>query len=212
MSNSPKDATQSKSQSERITYILVDFENVQPSNFNAFKNRPIRVKLFLGPTQSKIPVSLAASIQSMGKNVEYIMLAAAGKNALDFHIAYYAGQLLATDPIAALLIVSKDTGFDPLLSHLSAKGLDVRRVSALANMVSPKAAESIGSSESRITTVIADLVRRKAARPRTQKTLLSTIHALFKKKLSEEQASELLAELRTQGKVKINGTKVSYSL
>ncbi|MBP6733267.1 MAG: hypothetical protein KAX51_00655 [Chromatiaceae bacterium] len=60
--------------------------------------------------------------------------------------------------------------------------------------------------------MIADLVRRKASRPRTQKTLLSTLHALFKKGLSEQQLAALFSELCKRGIVKIEGTKVSYAL
>lgn len=213
MNSLTKEVEQEKSPGEHITYILIDFENVQPSDFDLIKNRPIRVKLFLGANQSRIPVALAASLQSLGESVEYVMITAAGKNALDFHITFYAGLLLATDPAASLFIVSKDTGFDPLLKHLVMKGLSVRRVSSIDAILSHRAANEIQiEPASIIDAVIADLVRRKAAKPRTTKTLLSTIRALFKKELSEDQASELLAELCARGKIKINETKVSYSL
>jgi hypothetical protein len=52
----------------------------------------------------------------------------------------------------------------------------------------------------------------KAARPRSQKTLLSTLHALFKKKLSEEQVSALFGLLCKRGIVKVEGTRVTYDL
>ncbi len=59
---------------------------------------------------------------------------------------------------------------------------------------------------------MADLIRRKASRPRTKKTLISTLHALFKKELSEQQVSQLIAALCARGVLKVDGTKVSYDL
>lgn len=63
-----------------------------------------------------------------------------------------------------------------------------------------------------IEAVVADLIRRKASKPRTQKTLLSTLHALFKKELSEQQLAALFAALCKRGVVKVEGTKISYAL
>ena len=60
--------------------------------------------------------------------------------------------------------------------------------------------------------VVANLVRRKGSKPRTQKTLLSTLHDLFKKELSEQQLSQLFASLCSRGIVKVDGTKVSDAL
>jgi hypothetical protein len=66
--------------------------------------------------------------------------------------------------------------------------------------------------DAQIEIAVADLLRRKASKPRTQKSLLSTLHALFKKELSAEQLSQLFASLCSRGFVKVDGTKVSYAL
>jgi hypothetical protein len=42
--------------------------------------------------------------------------------------------------------------------------------------------------------------------------LLSTLHVLFKKELSEQQLSALFAALCKRGVVKVDETKVSYAL
>lgn len=61
--------------------------------------------------------------------------------------------------------------------------------------------------------VIEDLIRRKAFKPRTKKTLLSTIRALFMKDpLSDKQVDDLFDVLCKRGVVKVDGTKVSYAL
>ena len=64
-------------------------------------------------------------------------IAGAGRNALDFHLAFYLGELAATTPRARLRIVSKDTGFDLLVAHLCARGLAVERVLSFGVAVDP---------------------------------------------------------------------------
>ena len=50
-----------------------------------------------------------------------------GRNALDFHIAFHLGELATREPHASFQVVSKDTGFDPLLAFMKEKGITVRR-------------------------------------------------------------------------------------
>jgi hypothetical protein len=195
----------------RTNFVLIDFENVQPKDLGLLKDGPFKVKLFLGPNQAKIPVALATSLQSLGSNAEYVVLEAAGSNALDFHIAYYIGFLSAEDPSAFFHVISKDSGFDPLIKHLKAKMVFAQRSTCIADIPYFKPALP-STSRAQVQIVVADLVRRKASKPRTQKTLLSTLHALFKKELSEQQLTQLFATLCNQGIVKIDGAKVSYSL
>lgn len=133
----------------RTNYVLVDFENVQPKDIGLLKGGPFKVKVFLGPNQSKIPVALAASLQSLGESVEYIILETAGNNALDFHIAYYIGALSAAEPTAFFHIISKDSGFDPLLKYLKGKkspcpALNLHRRHSLFQALAPRRARSPG--------------------------------------------------------------------
>jgi len=195
----------------RTNFVLVDFENVQPKDLGLLKDGPFKVKVFLGPNQSKIPVTLAAALQSLGDNAEYVVLETAGSNALDFHIAYYIGVLSSEDPAAFFHIISKDSGFDPLMKHLKGKKIFAQRSTCIAEIPYFKPALPV-TPEAQIEVVVADLIRRKASKPRTQKTLLSTLHALFKKELSEQQLSQLFASLCSRGVVKVEGTKVSYEL
>lgn len=195
----------------RTNFILVDFENVQPNDFGLLMDKPFKVKVFLGPNQSKIPITLATTLQSLGDNAEYIVLETAGNNALDFHIAYYIGVLSAAEPTAFFHVISKDTGFDSLLKYLKGKKIFAQRSVCIADIPYFKPVLP-AAPEAQIETVIADLIRRKVSKPRTQKTLLSTLHTLFKKELSEQQLAALYAALCKRGVVKVEGTKVSYSL
>lgn len=195
----------------RTNFVLVDFENVQPKDIGLLKDGPFKVKIFLGPNQAKIPVVLALSLQYLGSNAEYVVLETAGSNALDFHIAYYVGVLSAEDPSAYFHIISKDSGFDPLIKHLKGKKVFAQRSACISDIPFFKPALPVAPN-SQIEIVVADLVRRKASKPRTQKTLLSTLHALFKKELSEQQLAQLFASLCNHGIVKIDGAKVPYTL
>ena len=195
----------------RTNFILVDFENVQPKDVGLLKGGPFKVKVFLGPNQSKVPVTLAAALQTLGDNAEYVCLETAGNNAVDFHIAYYIGVLSSEEPTGYFHIISKDSGFDPLIKHLKGRKVFAQRSKCIADIPYFKPVLAAGT-EAQVEVVVADLIRRKASKPRTKATLISTLHALFKKELSEQQLSQLFAALCTRGVVKVDGTKVIYDL
>jgi hypothetical protein len=195
----------------RTNFILVDFENVQPKDIGLLKGGPFKVKVFLGPNQSKVSVTLAAALQTLGGNAEYVLLETAGNNAVDFHIAYYIGVLSSDEPTAYFHIISKDSGFDPLIKHLRGRKIFAQRSTCIADIPYFKPVLPAGT-EAQVEVVVANLIRRKASKPRTKESLISTLHALFKKELSEQQLSQLFAALCTRGVVKIDGTKVSYDL
>jgi hypothetical protein len=195
----------------RTNYILIDYENVQPTDLALLRNAPVKVRVFLGANQAKIPVALAAALQELGTNAEYVLLESSGSNALDFHIAYYIGLLSAQDTSAFFHIISKDTGFDPLVKHLKTKGVFAQRAVSISSIPFFKP-ELPPTTDEQIDVAVAHLTKMKAAKPRAEKTLLSTLHALFKKELSEHQLAALFASLCKRGIVKVDGTKVSYEL
>jgi hypothetical protein len=61
-----------------------DYENVQPKELALLRGGHFKVKLFLGASQAKIPVALAAALHALGTNAEYVLLESRGPNALDF--------------------------------------------------------------------------------------------------------------------------------
>ena len=109
-------------------YVLIDFENVQPKNLGILKGHNFKIILFVGANQTKVSFELATAMQSLGDNAEYIKIDGNGPNALDFHIAFYIGQIAATDKNSFFHIISKDKGFDPLIKHLKAKKILVLRL------------------------------------------------------------------------------------
>ena len=75
---------------------------------------------------------------------------------------------------------------------------------------------SPGTGKSRVATdrysvVVANLRQRGAAKPKTVKTLTSTIRSLFQKEIPEEELSALLRQLEAGGVLRIEGAKVAYA-
>lgn len=120
-------------------YVLVDFENVQPRNLGLLRGGGFHIKIFLGSQQSKLDVQFVRDMQAFGEDVDYVQMAGTGKNALDFHLAYFLGKLSAEHPGATYSIISRDTGFDPLVRYLKAQGIDCKRSAAVTDIPHVKA-------------------------------------------------------------------------
>jgi hypothetical protein len=195
----------------KTNFVLVDFENVQPKNVALLNGGPFKIKVFLGATQAKIPLEMARALQAFGPNAEYIQIDGTGSNALDFHIAYYIGRLAAETPDACFYVISKDTGFDPLIKHLKVQGISCQRSKSLADISLVKIANSQSISE-RVDAVIKNLEKRTTGKPRTLKTLRSTIKAFFVNQLADEELDGLIEQLTKRGAIKVADGKVFYEL
>ena len=118
----------------KTNYVLIDYENVHVKSLALLKGDQFRVRVFLGKSNTKIHSELAIAMQKMGDRADYIMLESSGSNALDFHIAYYLGEFVAADPTAYFHIISKDTGFDPLVKHLKTRTVLAARTKSIEEM------------------------------------------------------------------------------
>ncbi|MBP8251318.1 MAG: hypothetical protein KAX40_03060 [Herpetosiphon sp.] len=194
---------------QKTNYILVDFENVQPPDMQLLDHESIQIRLFLGAHQTKIPVSIATILQRFGTRVEYISIQRNGSNAVDFHIAYYLGRLISSDATAYYHIISKDTGYDPLIQHLKAQKIRVFRTPHIRQIPLIRASLATSLAE-RIAVVMDNLVQRKTSCPRTEKTLTSTIRTIFQQALNDEEIFALIQALQKQGTISIHDSKITY--
>lgn len=211
----------------------MDFENVQLKDLSVFDAEHLKIIVFVGANQKKVPVELAKALQPFGSKAEYIQITSSGANALDFHIAFYIGWLVKQDSSAHFYIISKDKGFDPLIRHLKAKGIPVTRLLGVSNrpLVNPKnkimpvaqlrddnniplvKSTNKKSSSEKIEIIIENFQQRGSARPRTVKTLSSTINSLFPKKLSDRELTILINALKNKKFLTVSDTnKVSYTI
>lgn len=200
----------------KTNYVLIDYENVQPKSLAALKGDvPFKVFVFVGANQAKVSFEVAETVQQLGDHARYIKIAGNGPNALDFHIAYYIGQLAAQDVEGFFHIISKDAGFDPLIAHLKTQKILACRSTEICEIPILKASSSpkvVTKSEDKVELILTDLRKRGAAKPRSIKTLSSTIKSLFPKQLEDAELAALLATLKAAGHIQTNGTKVNYAL
>ena len=195
----------------KTNYVLIDFENVQPKNLELLKGHGFKVIVFVGSKQVKISFDLAFAMQSLGADADYVKIEGNGPNALDFHIAFYIGNISAKDPDCYFHIISKDTGFDPLIKHLKTRRIYAQREKDISEIPLLKISNSKSMGE-RIDAIVEFLKARGAAKPRAVKTLSNSINSLFMKKLEEDELAKIVDELTRQKIVIMNGTKVSYQL
>jgi hypothetical protein len=188
-------------------HLLVDFENVQSLDFAAAPD-DLRVTVFVGSGQKSIPFELVRSLQHLGTRLEWQKVEGGGKNALDFHLAFYFGCCLTRCPGAQYAILSKDTGFDPLIRHLKSQGVRCRRISSLSELM-PKSGPTPQPNYQRLVELLS---RSKTARPRSRAALVRHASTLFQKKLTEAELGSLVDVLFTERKVTESDGALHYDL
>ncbi len=161
-----------------LTHILIDFENVKPTaaDLKLIRGAGYRVLLFHGPHQNKFDADIVKVLQPLGIQVEFIQCERAGKNALDFHIAFHLGRLVEESKATAssskdktrLVIVSKDGGFDGLLDHIEKLGYAAMRVESVHQALAPeKKKDASAAKEPAVKTTHAP---KKSAPGKTEET------------------------------------------
>lgn len=196
----------------RANIVLIDFESVQPTSLGALEQDPYRVLIFVGASQAKLPFELVSAVQRMGDRARYIKMSGSGPNALDFHIAFYIGEMAAEDPATFFHIISKDTGFDPLIKHLKSRHIFAARSISLEAMPQVNANPK-KSAQERARVFVEALRQPKSTKPRSDKTLARHIATHFKRQqMSEIEVQAVVRALQASGHVKVVGSKVTYSL
>jgi hypothetical protein len=195
----------------KVNYLLIDLENVKPENLGLVSGGQFKIKVFVVANQKNVPLAMAQTLQSFGPDAEYIQIESHGKNALDFHIAFYIGRLAMESPGAFFHIISGDTGFDPLIRHLKTKKILCLRSTSIEAIPLVRVMNSKSLPE-RVAAVIDYLKRRQVGRPRTVKTLGSSIRTQFGGQMADDEVSKTIEALAKQGAIAIDGGKVAYTL
>jgi len=202
----------------KTNFILIDFENVQPENLSLLRGGDFKILAFVGALQTKLPRALVLQLQSLGDLAEYVEIEGSGRNALDFHLAYYLGRLVAENPGAGFHIITRDTGFDLLIKHLKTKKISCQRYSSLNEIPGLKRA-SVAPVPSKVKLepvphvvkkVIATLAKNAAARPRTLKKLRSFLKPFLGTQATDADISEVVGELGRSGVLTVTDDKITY--
>lgn len=219
-----------------IPVLLVDFENIQDLDYlKKLRNTDFEVRVFIGPQQAKLPTTLVRQAQPFGSRLQWIQMEGHGKNALDFHIAYTLGLLVAENRKRRIFVLSKDTGFDSLLSYLAKRNIDCQRIeelgkflidkdaqpSAPATLVAVPVIKTVAQSNSTATKPTAKTLPLTdiqlylntippRTRPKKPKTLAAHLASHFKKQAPNRDFANVVRELAKLGAIAIDGDKLSY--
>lgn len=212
-------------------YILIDYENVPVKSLSLLKDKPFRVGVFLGPKNTRLATEFVLAMRDLGPQGDYIQLEAGGPNALDFHIAFYLGRLLEARAADSYHIISKDKGFDALVAHVSKTGIACERadsIEAMSCWAKPAATKAAPAAKAEakpaaapatkkkadelVALVVANLQKRATGRPRTEKTLRSTVKTLIGAQYSEKELDAVIVRLQKKGAVTVAEGKVAYQL
>lgn len=185
--------------------LFVDLENVQKLDLARVPTNA-QVMIFYGITQKKLPEELVVQAQPLGARLKWIKISGQGPNALDFHIAFYLGQQLTQSPKSECVILSRDTGFDPLVRHLTSLGHSCRRVTTLKDAFPVQSAEPSDTFSRLIA-----LLQKEKSRPSKLKGLTGKVKSWFQK-LSDEERDALIKRLFSESYVQESGTSLIYSL
>lgn len=198
----------------RTNHIFVDFESVQEIDLDLIADKPVKVLLFLGKQQTRVPTDLMTQVHRHHDQVELIEVDCVGKNALDFILAHHTGRVAAADPQGYFHILSRDKGFDALVTHLASQEILAARAEVFAEIPILQDLRALPLDErlERVKERLAKLKKPdKDGRPKKMKTLCSKIHSDFNKLLTEDDVQELLKGLKKKQWIGISkDEKVTY--
>lgn len=204
-----------------VNHVFVDYENVHTVEPAIIGSKTVHVTLLLGAKNTKLDATVVEKLMQHAATVEMIRLTSSGRNALDFTLAYYVGRAVLADPSGYFHIVSKDRGYDALITHLRSKHIRARRhedfstltFSASPAASPPKPKPPVPALESLELRVLVHLRKPSTNRPRTQQKLVSHLVTHLGKKVTETDVLELVQMMSQAGHFVIDDKgKVIYHL
>lgn len=213
-----------------VNHIFIDFENVHEVDLSLIGEKHVDLTLLLGPKQTKLDAELVEKILPHANSVHLVRLTEPGRNALDFALTYYLGHAAALDPSGFFHIISGDTGYDPLITHLRRNHVRAHRhpsfdsLKALLNPLEPTppappkttpkakpAPKTIAPTpkpvpsplDERSIRALEHLRDHPKNRPARQATLLRHINNLFGHKISDAEGISIVDALRQAGHITI---------
>jgi hypothetical protein len=212
-----------------LTYILIDFENIQPAvdELKLIRGEKYHVRVFHGSHQSRFDKHMVKALQPLGERADYIECERKGKNALDFRIAFFLGGIAkafeANQAKPAVIVISKDTDLDTLLEHVSSLGFDARRTTTIHDAISAgKAASPMPAKVSKATKqaplsdalqmLVSYLVDHPGNRPAKIETLKNHLSNILGRAVGDQEKTALIAELVSKGLAAVAGKKIEYRI
>ena len=160
--------------------ILIDYENIQKVE-ELERIRDFDIKIIVGNSQNKIPFELVKKLQKFGESVSWIQVPGQGSNALDFFIAYYLGKYIESKRYEEYFILSKDSGYKPLVEYLKSNKIKIELIVAIKQLL-PTSAENLN-----IDAFVENLKKLPSnKRPKKKETLITNLKNAFRSKSENE--------------------------
>jgi len=218
-------------------HLLVDFENLQPPPAHVARVRGDHSHLwvFHGPHQNKFDAAMVNAWKPIGDRLQLVQSSKNGKNALDFHIAYFLGVLREQDVAARrqsiCIVVTGDGGFDALFDFMRGKGCAVDKAGSIPEALALAArmkAQAEKSSETKATEkptppratlveedvgkIVAGFASDPKSRPASRKKLEPYVLSRLNNKVTPAVAQAVVKQLIKRGLVTFDGEKIKYVL
>ena len=191
--------------------VLVDYENIQ--NLDGIdKMLDYDMKVLVGKNQTKIPIDLVLQTQQLGKSLEWLKVNGQGKNALDFYISFYMGKYLEAKKYTNFVIVSKDTGYDPLIDHINevAGSRIVKRVTNITQVSHKQVDKTITPELKKLIDQLKKIQGNK--RPKKRSTLTGFATSVFVNQKSKDEINEIVEELYTRKLISEANSIIKYEI
>jgi hypothetical protein len=130
--------------------------------------------------------------------LEWLKVNGQGKNALDFYISFYMGKYLEAKKYTNFVIVSKDTGYDPLIDHINqVAGSRIVKLVTNISQVSHKQVDKTITPE--LKKLIEQLKKIQGnKRPKKRSTLTGFATSVFVNQKTKDEVNEIVEELYTR--------------
>lgn len=188
-------------------FFLVDHENVHicAQDIDKLDSSPdTHVRVLVGAGQNKLPTDLVIAVQSLGERGQFIHLRESGKNALDFLLVYTIGQLRACYPDASFCILSSDKDYDPLIRHLKAEGLQIRRQTLRKDHTGQP-------SSSLMQSITGMLKKASSARPKSVTALCNWLRTKMPG-CTDQELRSVIRSMEQSDMIKVSENKVLYRM
>jgi hypothetical protein len=189
--------------------ILIDYENVQKHDLRPLLDQDVLIKVFHSENQKFTSEFTRLALEFGKEKFELVGIKGQGKNAADFHIAYFIGKLSKEIPDSLFHIISRDTGFKVLADFLNqVQGTPCRVVPSIADIPLLKpaapAAKPVSpaprpvaakAGEDWYALVKGKLTNARGHKPKNKKTLRNQIISICKRKINEAEADAIIQKL-----------------
>ena len=196
---------------------LIDLENIGHAAVLPLLDglaQPLHVVVFLGAKQKINGVAAALLERPHILSLRVVPMRTAGVNALDVRLACEVGAILAAQPQADVVIVSRDQIFARLASQLAAEGVRLRCLGPAAAPAAPKTAAAAKASGKTAPAVAPEAVRAflgkipPKIRPSTLQALRNYVRSSLR--LDDEQAQAFVQAALAAGLVHQHGERLAY--